>query len=119
MDKGETLTTRWLHEPRAISNHLAGLLSPHTTGRYRPGKCAFLFPLVGVVEMWANFVSRDILYSPGKAGSRRRTQGQHLQRLGFMSPGQSAITQWDWGFHTLRDGIDPEMGVFVSNSFGL
>ena len=25
-----------------------------------------------------------------------------------MSPGQSAITQWDRGFHTLRGGIDPD-----------
>ena len=24
-----------------------------------------------------------------------------------MSPSQSAITQWGWGFHTLRGGIDP------------
>ena len=26
-----------------------------------------------------------------------------------MSPNQSAIGQWDWGFHTLRDGIDPRV----------
>ena len=24
-----------------------------------------------------------------------------------MSPRQSATSQWDWGFHTLRGGIDP------------
>ena len=24
-----------------------------------------------------------------------------------MIPNQSAITQWGWGFHTLRDGVDP------------
>ena len=22
-------------------------------------------------------------------------------------PSQSAIGQWDWGFHTVRDGFDP------------
>ena len=25
-----------------------------------------------------------------------------------MRPSQSVITQWGWGFHTLRGGIDPE-----------
>ena len=41
LDQGATLTARWLHEPRAISNHPVGLGFPHTPGRYRPGGCAF------------------------------------------------------------------------------
>ena len=28
-------------------------------------------------------------------------------RAGSMRPSRSAITQWGWGFHTLRGGIDP------------
>ena len=47
------------------------------------------------------------LSSPRKAGPRRWTEGQHSPHAGSISPGQSAINQWDWGFHTLRGGIDP------------
>ena len=25
----------------------------------------------------------------------------------FSSPSQLAIGRWDWGFHTVRDGVDP------------
>ena len=28
-------------------------------------------------------------------------------------PCQSAIGQWDWGSHTVRDGFDPGIRVFV------
>ena len=41
LDRGATLTARWLHEPREISNHLVGLGFPQTPGRYRPVGCAF------------------------------------------------------------------------------
>ena len=107
-DPGATLSARWLYEPRAISNHQVRLGFPHTLrDSIDPGNVRFCPRGVGVLEIWANFCSRDVLYSPGKSRSRRWTQRQHQQRLGSMSPGQSAITQWDWGFHTLRDGIDP------------
>ena len=47
------------------------------------------------------------LSSPDAAGRRRWPEGQLLPRAGYMSPSQSAIAQWGWGFHTLRGGIDP------------
>ena len=43
---------------------------------------------------------------PGAAGPLRCPEGQLSPRAGSMSPSQSAITQWGWGFHTLRGGID-------------
>ena len=48
-----------------------------------------------------------ILSFPAAAGPRRWPEGQLSPRAGSMSPSQSAITQWGWGFHTLRGGIDP------------
>ena len=47
------------------------------------------------------------LSSPGVAGPRRCAERQLAPRAGSMSPNQSEITQWGWGFHTLRGGIDP------------
>ena len=39
---------------------------------------------------------------------RRDLAFQLSPRAGSMvSSSQSAITQWGWGFHTLRSGIDP------------
>ena len=50
---------------------------------------------IGVIEIWKAFCSEDgIIYSPGAGG--------------FTNPSQSAISQWGWGFHTVRGGIDPE-----------
>ena len=47
------------------------------------------------------------LSSPGVAGPRCCPEGQLSPRAGSMSPSQSAITQWGWGFHILRGGINP------------
>ena len=47
------------------------------------------------------------LSSPGAAVPWRWPEGQLSPRAGSMSPSQSAITRWGWGFHTLRGGIDP------------
>ena len=33
---------------------------------------------------------------------------RRLPRAGFMSPSQSAMSKWGWGFHTVRSGIDQE-----------
>ena len=44
LDRGATLTARWLHEPREISNPQVKLGSAHTPGEYRPAKCAFACP---------------------------------------------------------------------------
>ena len=118
LDPGATLTARWAMSPgqSAVNKRDWGL---HTLpDSIDPGNVRFRPRAVGVVKIWANFCSRDsILYSPGKARSRRRTQGQQAQRLGSMSPGQSAITQWDWGFHTLRGGIDPRDVRFRPKDF--
>ena len=58
------------------------------------------------------------LSSPGEAEPRRWHEGQLSPRAGSMSPSQSAITQWGWGFQTLRGAIDrdslrfgPRVGV--------
>ena len=34
-------------------------------------------------------------------------------RAGSMTPSQPVITQYGWGFYTLRGGIDPGRCVFV------
>ena len=53
----------------------------------------FRLRLIGVVDIWEAFCSEDgIVYSPGAGG--------------FTNPSQSAISQWGWGFHTVRDAID-------------
>ena len=33
-------------------------------------------------------------------------------------PSQSAIGQWDWGFHTVRDGFDPGVQRFRHQDVG-
>ena len=43
----------------------------------------------------------------GGAGPLRWPERQLSPRTGSMSPSKSAITQWGWGFHTVRGGIDP------------
>ena len=45
--------------------------------------------------------------SPSVAGLRRLPEGQLSARAGSMSPSQSTIIQWGWGFSILRGGIDP------------
>ena len=109
LDRRAILTARCLHEPRAISNHPVGLGFQHTPGQYRPGECAFSSLIFwGNIYMCANFRPGDVsLSSPCAAGPRPCTEGQHPHRASSMSLGQLAITQCDWGFHTLRGGIDP------------
>ena len=46
------------------------------------------------------------LILPDAAGPRRWHEGQLSPLVGSMSPSQSAITQLDWHFHTLRGGVD-------------
>ena len=45
---------------------------------------------------------------PGVTGLRGWPEGQLSPHADSMSPSQSAICQWGWGFHILRSGIDPE-----------
>ena len=77
-------------------------------GGIDPGDLCFRPRVVGFVEIWRDFSSGDEkLSSPGATGPRRWPEGQLSPLAGSMSPSQSAITQWVWGFHTLRGGIDP------------
>ena len=64
--------------------------------------------VVGVVDIFGGFRAGDgNVSSPGAVEPRRWPEGQLSPRAGSISPSQSAITQWGWGFHTLRGGIDP------------
>ena len=55
--------------------------------------------LIGVVDIKKAFVSEDGIVCSPSAG-------------GFTNPSQSATSQWGWGFHTVRGGIDPEYHRF-------
>ena len=64
--------------------------------------------VVGVVEAWKTLPPGDgNTSSPGSAGPRRWPEGPLSSRAGAMTPGQSTITLWGWGFHTRRGGIGP------------
>ena len=84
------------------------------------GDLCFRTQVVGVVEIWGDFSSGDTtLSSPGAAGPRRWPEGQLSPRAGSMSLIQSATSQWGWGFHTLRGGIDPEDLLFRPRAVGV
>ena len=58
--------------------------------------------------MQKNFSSGDgNLFSPIAAGLRRWPGGQLSPRASSIGPIQSVITQWGWGFNTLRGASDP------------
>ena len=78
-------------------------------GSIDPGKLRFRPRVVGgVVKVWKGFQSaEEALSSLGPAGPRRFPDRQLSPRAGSMSPSQSAIRQWGWGFHTVRGGIGP------------
>ena len=107
--RGATLAARWLREPQPTSNRPVGLGFPHLAGWYiDPGNLRFRPRVVGVVQIWKDFCSGDgKSSSPGAAGPRRCPEGQLSPRAGSMSPSESAITQWGWGFYTAWGGIDP------------
>ena len=77
-------------------------------GGFDPGDQSFRPRVVEFVDVWKGFSPKDDnLSSPGAAGPQRWLEGQLSPRAGSMTPSQSAITHWGWGFHTLRGGIDP------------
>ena len=43
----------------------------------------------------------------GCGGASTLSRGATSPRVGCMSSGQSATSQWRWGFHTVRGGINP------------
>ena len=81
----------------------------HTVwGGIAPGDLRFRPGVVLVVEIWNDLRSAEgNLSFPSAAGPQRGPEGKISPRPGSMGPSQSAITQWGWGFHTLRVGIDP------------
>ena len=79
----------------------------HTLRGYvDPGNLRFRQRIVGVVEIWNVFKSGDETLSPGAAGPRRCPERELSPRAGSMTLSQLATSQWRWGFHTLRGGID-------------
>ena len=105
--RGATLDARRLHEPQEISNQPDGLGFSHLAGGIDPGDLRFRPRVVEVVQIWKELSSGDWkLSSPGAAGPQSWPEGQLSPSAGSMSPSQSAITQGDWRFHTLRGGID-------------
>ena len=106
--EGATFAARWFHEPQPISNHPLDLRFPHPAGRYRPGGSACSSPGYWSRRDMEGFLTRGWeISSPGVAGLRRLPEGQLSARAGSMSPSQSTIIQWGWGFRILRGGIDP------------
>ena len=89
-------------------------------GGIAPGDLRFRLRVVGVVYVRKYFESgHETLSSPGVAGPRRCPKMKLSPRVGSMSPSQSATSQLDWGFHTLRDGIDPGDLRFRPRVFGV
>ena len=77
-------------------------------GSIDSGDLSLLPRVVRVVEVWKEFSSGDEALSfLCAAGPRRWPEGQLSPRAGSMSLIQSATSQWGWGFHTQRSGIDP------------
>ena len=68
-----------------------------------------------LIRGWEIILPGWKLSSPGLAGPRRYLEGQLSPRAGSMSPSQSAITQWGWGFHTVRGDIGPTDLCFRRN----
>ena len=109
-----TIAACCLHEPQPISNQPVGLGFQHHAGRYRPGGSAFSSPASWSCRDMDGFLTGDgELSSPGAAGPQRWPEGQLSPRAGSMSPSQSAIPLWGWGFHTLRAVSTRGICVFV------
>ena len=118
LDTGATIDARGLHEPRAISNHPAGLCFSHTPGRYRPGGCAVSSPrFLGCIYMGEFLSRRWELILPVCGGTSTLDRGATHTTRWLHEPRESSITQWDWGFHILRGGIDPEDARFRPHGF--
>ena len=106
--RGETLAARCLRGPQPIIHHPVPLGFPHPVGRYRPGGSAFsLSGFYSCRDMERFPIRRWMLILPGCRETSALARGKLSPRASSMGPIQSAITQWGWGFHTLRGGIDP------------
>ena len=101
--------------PRAGSMSLSQIATSqlgwgfHTLrGGIDPGDLRFLPRVVGGVDIWKVFNLGMWPYPPrGVAGPRRCPERQLSPRAGSMSLSQLTTSQFDWGFHIFRGGIDP------------
>ena len=76
-------------------------------GDIDPGDRHFRLRVAGVVDMWRELSSGDeTLSSLGAAEPRRRLEEQPSPRPGSISLISLATSQWGWGFHSRRGGID-------------
>ena len=81
---------------------------PTLWGGIEPGDFSVRPRVVGIVEVWKGFPPVDgNVSSPAAAEPRRWPDGQPSPRAGLISPNQSPIGRWDWGFKTLPGRIDP------------
>ena len=76
-------------------------------GGIDPGELPRRPRVVGVVEIWKGSEPGMGTHLPrGRRELGVGPSGKLSPRNGSMSPSQSAITQWGWGFHIQRGGID-------------
>ena len=90
---------RWLYEPPPISHRPVGLGFPRCVAAIDPGDHRFRLHLVGFVDAWKDFGSRDGKQS--SAGASELLESHH-----------SWIVQLIRGFHAVWGGINPEDGFF-------
>ena len=118
--RGATLTARcsMSSSPSAIIQWGWGFRT--LRGGIDPGELPRRPRVVGVVEIWKGSEPGIGTHLP-----RRRRElgvgpsGKLSPRNGSMSPSQSEITQWGWGFHIQRGGIDPGNLRFCTHVVGV
>ena len=89
-------------------------------GGIDPGELPRRPRVVGVVEIWKGSEPGMGTHLPrGRRELGVGPSGKLSPRNGSMSPSQSAITQWGWGFHIQRGGIDPGNLRFCTHVVGV
>lgn len=84
-------------------------------GSIGPGNRRVCPRVVGVEDVWKDLGFRNMTLSfpgavesfPGAVEPRRWSKGKLSPSAGSITPNQSAISRWSWGFSTVRGGIDP------------
>ena len=110
---GENSRRAWAAWAPANHPSPSGVGVSTPAGRYRPGRSAFSFPgFYSCCDMERFPMRRSTLIFPGAARPRYWPRGQLSPRASSMGPIQSAVTQWCWGFHTLRDKYRPGGSAF-------